>query len=134
LLPSREPERILDLQLCDGTVLCAQRGASSALVYAQAASGPWLELPDYARAPARVLSERGQLGVYFVVERGSKTLLVRGLLSDRAAKPVLVAELPSDAGALLALEGVSQGATTTLQLATERGWYRVIAVHEGLPA
>jgi hypothetical protein len=129
-LPVREVERVQDLQTCGGGVLCCRRAPAPQLVWRMAAND-WVELAPQAGAPAVLVDEDEQVSAYFFVHAGGRRLLCRRELAARAPLPQIVCELPADAGAALQLAASPHDGMTTLQLGSERAWYRIRVRHSG---
>jgi hypothetical protein len=129
-LPVREVERVQDVQTSGGVVLCSRRAPSPQLVWRMAAHD-WVELAPQASAPAVLVDEDEQVSAYFFVHAGGRRLLCRRELAARAPLPQIVCELPADAGAALQLSAFPHDGMTTLQLGSERAWYRVRVRHSG---
>jgi len=130
-LPVSEPERVQDLQIAGETLLCCRRApAPQVLLFT---GRGWSGL-DHASAPALLLDEDGETVVYFFVSgTGGARLLRQRLDVDGSAAPLpqLVAELPAEAGTPLQLCGARGSALTSLQIGTERAWYRLRLRGEG---
>lgn len=129
-LPVREVERVQDVQTSGGVVLCCRRAPSPQLVWRMAAHD-WVELAPQAGAPAVLVDEDEQVSAYFFVHAGGRRWLCRRELAARAPVPQIVCELPADAGAALQLSAFPHDGMTTLQLGSERAWYRVRVRHSG---
>jgi hypothetical protein len=130
-LPVSEPERVQDLQIAGEALLCCRRApAPQLLLFAGAGWSPLA----HAAAPALLLDEDGETVVYFFVESTSGARLLRqrvGAGGGVGPLPQIVAELPSEAGAALQLCGGRVDAVTSLQIGTERAWYRLRVRGEG---
>jgi hypothetical protein len=124
-LASTEVERVQDLQACREVALCARRALAPQLVWQASESAEWLELAPQAAPPALLLSEGSALQAYFVAALGSRTLLLRRELGASAGAPQIVSEIDAAAGLPLQLAGAHEDGVTTLQLGTERAWYRL---------
>jgi hypothetical protein len=123
-LPVREVERVQDVRAEGEVLLCCRRAPSPQLVV-RVHGGEWREISAFASAPAALLEGAGEVHAYFFVQTQERALLLRRALDGGARLPELVSEFAHDAGTPLQLvAGLSDGAPT-LQLGTERGWYRV---------
>lgn len=124
-LPVREAERVQDLQVARDVVLCCRRAPQPQILLWSAGEPGWVEVPG-AEAPALLLDEGGVVRLYFCVAHAHAegARLVR-LAAFTDGKPEIVAEVPHEAGMPLQLAGGYRAGVTTLQLGSERAWYRV---------
>jgi hypothetical protein len=124
-LPVAEVELVQDLQACGEIALCARRAPAPQLVWQATRGSEWIELAAHAAAPALLLAEGSSRQAYFVAALGSRTLLLRRELGTSAEIPQIVCEIDAAAGRPLQLAGAHEDGVTTLQLGTERAWYRL---------
>lgn len=123
-LPVFEPERVQDLQLAGDVVLCCRRAPLPQLLLWSAREQTWSEVAG-AAPPALLLDEAEAVRLYFWVGHARGARLVR-VAPFAEILPELVAELPAEAGAPLQLAGGYRDGVTTLQVGTERAWYRLV--------
>ncbi len=123
-LGDAELERVQALHACAGVALCSRRAPSPQLLW-QRGDAPFVALPEPAAPPAALLDQDGVVYAYFCLARPAGALLLRRALGAQAGPLQAVAELPGSAGAPLQLAGCHRQGRTTLQIGTERGWYRV---------
>jgi hypothetical protein len=126
-LPVSEVERVQDLQIAGEALLCCRRAPAPQVLLTD---GRDYRALAHASAPVLLLDEDGESAVYFFVETTRGARLLRQPVEAAgagtvAAPPQIVAELPGEAGAPLQLCGGRAGSVTSLQIGTERAWYRL---------
>jgi hypothetical protein len=127
-----EVERVQDLQVCRDVTLCCRRSPAPQLVWSSREQS-WSELGPLAAAPALLVEEDDQVVAYFCAKERERTSLVRRVLDHRGGRPQIVCELETEAGTPLQLAGAHRNGATTIQLGTERAWYRVSVSLDGGP-